>query len=712
MVRKGKRSACVTLVGLCIVGYTGYAVAAPEGDGMAQVEADSMEYHEKESKVMATGNVQVNYDDRSLQADKVSYDQLSRIISADGDVNLSDKEGNVYLADHAQVKDDLTHGEATNVHGVLADSSIIAADKIIRETKDVTVLENAAYTPCSVCADKKVQKKPLWFIGADKVTIDNVEKKVTYKNATFNFFDTPVMYTPYLSHHMPGSGRKSGFLLPSYSQISTLGVTVKTPYYFNIAPEMDATVTPIFTSEEGIVMSGEFRHLTETGRYELGGSITNPKERDEFGERNGGQDIRGHIEGKGRFDFADTWAWGFDGKRATDDTYLTRYKFGYEDVLTSRAFVHDVTGRNFYGAETVTFQGLTPFDDPDNTPLILPLLNAHYEAPLNYNDSRFTLDSNAMVLTRNEGTESRRLSSTVGWELPHVTDSGHAFKLRTSLRGDAYSVEDVISGGGPKDGTIGRAIPEAQVGWSFPLAQSIDDTRVFIEPLADVIAAPNGGNPDKIPNEDSQQVELSDINLFTNNHFTGLDRVEGGLRTNYGFRGGVNNPIGEVNFLLGQVWRAKEDSNFTPETGMEDHFSDYTGRVSATDSKHTTVSYRFRTDKENFVMRHNEIDLNVDYDTIQFGTGYLSIDEDDNSFDREEILGNAVLKLTDNWSFVTQGRRNLKGIGEWIEAGTGLIYENECINISTGVSREFLRDRDIEPNTSYTLKLSLKNLGM
>ena len=683
---------------------------AEEGQEGAQIEADELNYLEKESKVTAKGDVHIEYQERTLKADEVTYNQETGVITAQGTVNLEDKRGNSFYAESAEINDKLTQGRVLHVTGKLGDGALVAANEVIRESATFTVFHDGVYSPCKVCK-KKHNGKPLWQISARKVKLDEEENKLTYNHATFDIFGMPVLYTPYLQHYTPASGKKNGFLIPSYSQVSTLGVTVEVPYYINIAPNMDATVTPIFTSQEGNILAGEFRHLLRSGSYELSGSITNPQERDLNGNRVAGHEVRGHIEGMGKFDLGDNWVWGFDGKRSSDDTYLQRYRFGNEDVLTSKAYIENISGRNYLGATALSFQGLLPTDDPDTTPLILPLVNAHYEIDAGYRNSRWLMDGNALVLDRGEGVESRRLSSAVGWNLPFTTQNGQLIEFTTSLRGDVYSVENVVTGAGVKEGSVGRVIPEVRAEWSYPLARSGENHRIFLEPIVDLILSPNGGNPDMIPNEDSQEVEFSDVNLFSNNHFTGLDRVEGGFRTNYGVRGGVTTSLLDTDFLLGQNYRANQDRNFTTESGLDEHFSDYVGRVTVRDNKYTNVSYRFRTDKEDFVMRRNEVSLGLNFDKFGIAASYLSLDEDNDVFDREEAAGRARIRLSEHWSFTANGRRNLEGDGSWISVGAGLVYEDECLRLQSGMKREFLRDRDIEPNTSYLIKISFKNIG-
>ncbi len=681
------------------------------------IEADALSYNPEHQLVMAIGNVEIVQQGRVLIAEELAYDQITGMVLARGDVSLMEPDGNVYFADEVELKDDMKKGIIQHFNARMKDGSLLASNSAERFNKDIMQLRDAVYSPCKICSNGK-PKTPTWQLKADEVTLNDEKERVYYKNATMEYYGVPILYTPYLSHAAPGADRKSGFLMPSYSSISTLGVTAKVPYYWSIEPNMDATITPFLTSNEGPVMIGEFRHLTDQGQYELTGSITNPKQRDELGFRTTGRDLRGHVEGKGEFAIKDDWVWGFNGKRSTDDTYLQRYKFGNEDLLTSRAYVNRLTGRNYITADGLTFQGLNAEDDPDTTPLVLPIVATHHETEAGWRGSRFMLDSNLMALSRGEGIESRRVSFKGGWKLPYVTDNGHSFEVRTSLRADGYHVSDVpdpLSLTDEQNGTAGRVIPETQVEWSLPLVKYSEASHVFVEPVANIILSPYGGNPNKIPNEDSQDVELSDVNLFSGNHFTGLDRVEGGPRANYGMRGGVYGTNGSrMNFLLGQSYRLKEDEQFREESGLKENFSDYVGRVSVNNGQNLELSYRFRLDMEDFDPHRNEIEAALDFSPLRLTGAYVLLSEDIAArpeLDREEIASSIAYDLSQEWTVNGYARRDLSDDGGLISAGSGLVFHNECLTVSGQFGREFIRDRDIEPSTFFMLEIGFKNLN-
>ena len=133
-------------------------------------------------------------------------------------------------------------------------------------------------------------------------------------------------------------------------------------------------------------------------------------------------------------------------------------------------------------------------------------------------------------------------------------------------------------------------------------------SRQVLEPLAAFIVSPYGGNPNDIPNEDSQNFEFDDTNIFSTNRFPGLDRIEGGPRLNYGLRYGLYaNNGGSLTALIGQTLRLKADDTFAAQTGLENPRSDFVGRIDLSPSPFVSFYNRFRLDRHTLSLRPNEI---------------------------------------------------------------------------------------------------------
>jgi len=548
----------------------------PKNDGTSEevlISADQLTYDEVLGTVVATGNVEIAQGDRILIADTVSYNQTAKLVTASGNVMLLEPSGEVMFSDYVEITDDLRDGIMRNLRILLTDNSRIAANGARRTNGNRTEMRKAVYSPCDLCAEDR-EAAPIWQIKAVKIVHDQTAHDIEYYDAWFELYGYPVAYIPYFRHPDPTVKRRSGFLTPVYGSSSALGLELTTPYYWTMAPHRDVTISPRFTTEEGLILGAEYREHVGNGQYSVDGSITYTDARDDDGNLEDGNEVRGHLFSEGEFELDPTWRWGFKVQRASDDTYLRRYGISGLDTLTTNTFVEGFNDRSYAAGNTYWFQGLKEADEDNKIPVVLPLLDFNYVGEPDSAGSYFTIDTNLMFLQRVEGADSRRLSAEAGWHLPFITEAGHAIRLSATLRGDVYYVNNVvIPSNAPGDtdrGFTGRVRPELTAEWRYPLVAHIGTIRHVLEPIVQVIVAPNGGNPSKIPNEDSQDFEFDHTNLFTNNRFTGLDRVESGPRLNYGLRMGFyGQGGGRTTLLIGQSARLREDDTFDLGSGLE-----------------------------------------------------------------------------------------------------------------------------------------------
>lgn len=680
------------------------------------LEAAQVDYDKETQFVIAQGNVSVTQGDTIVLADTLTYDQRNNLVFAQGNVSVLEPGGNVYFAEELEFASDMKSGVVDQFRARLADNSLFAAREGIRLSEDKTELHQAVYSPCSItCADGGT-KEPLWQIRADHVLLDRTEQKVTYRDAYMDFYGVPVIYTPYLSHAMPGAPNKSGFLLPEYKHDDNLGTVVKVPFYWAIAPDRDATFMPMYLSEEAPVLAGEYRQLWDHGSMKLTGSITQPDDRDALGNPERGSRTRGHIFGSGVFSEGEELQWGFNIRRTTDDTYLRRYDFNNDPLLTSRLYGEgfDFTApgsRSYVIAQGLAFQGLQQQDDSRTSPLVMPVIDAFYQtAPMAWN-SRFSLTGGTMVLTRDDGTDTRRASLAGEWMLPYVSGGGHVFELGTRLRADAYSIDDFrLANGALSEGAETRIIPQASLGWRYPLINRFEHSSLVVEPVVNAIVSPNSGNSFRIPNEDSAVPEFTDVNLFSDNRFAGYDRLETGPRVNYGLRGQLQFEGNDnVSAMIGQAYRVNDDPLFPISNDLSSRFSDYVGRIGFTVSPFDLV-YRFRVDKDNFSPSRSEVTGNYGQGRLGLSLNYLNLKDDPVLATKEEISGGVSFRLTEFWSLYMASHRDLDSDRN-ITANAGLIFKNECVTLTTMAGRDYTQDRDFQQSTSFKMQLALKNLN-
>lgn len=677
------------------------------------IEADQVDYDMEQSIVVAAGKVEILKGETVLFADTISYNQNTNVVVAEGNVVISGPAGNAIFTDRFVLTDDLKDGVIDYFRARLSDGSLIASAQARRLDGKRIELTKAVYSPCPVC-NLGLDEDPQWQLKAETVVIDEDEQTITYRDAFLEIYGMPILYTPYFSHPSPDADRKSGLLPPVIGSDSNLGATLQLSYYWNVSPDMDFTFKPIITSDEGVVLGGEFRHLTNYGEYNFDGSITRPDKLNDDGNPIGGDETRGHLKGFGRFDVSENWDLGFEGQIASDDTYLRRYNFDNSDLLNSRGYLERVEDRDYSILQTVYFQGLLESDNNDIIPFAPIYTRNFVESEKGiipgFSESRLWTKLNGFAVQRDIGDENQRLSSEFGLTVPHITKGGQIFEFTAAVRGDYFNQDDNILGTNSEEE---RVIPEASFSWSYPMINDFGNgSQLIVEPIAKVVVAPNSNYNENIVNEDSQDTQFSDLNLFSNNKFRGIDRVENGTRFHYGLKGGLYQDDVKLTYTLGQNYRVKDDNSFSVNSGLNDNVSDYVGRVGLDLYNTLDFSYRFRFDKEDFQARRSEVDANLDLDRVKVNLGYIFLDFDvlDPTEDREEIAGNAEIGITNDWSVILGGRRNL-GDNSNVDAYAGLGYEGDCINITTRVKKEFISDRDVDAGLSFDVQIGLKNLG-
>jgi LPS-assembly protein len=678
------------------------------------LNADEVNYDNENSIVTADGNVEIAQGETIILADHVLYDQAKNVVIARGNVSMADSTGSVYFADEMALEEGMKQGVVAHFKARLSDNSLFSANAAKKYDENVTELHKAIYSPCPVCAGD-TDSNPLWQMRADHVVVDTEQQKVSYDDAFMEIYGVPVLYTPYFSHPTPNADNKSGLLTPTFKQSTNLGSVYKQPYYYTISPDKDITLTPILTTLEGPVLAGEYRQMFNNGKMAFDGSITQPQTRDAGGATDKGQNFRGHLNAIGDFNYDETTDWGFDLHRTSDDTYLRRYDFSQDSLLTSKIYANKYDfindgGRSTASVQALKFDGLTADDNAKRAPIVLPLADFNWQSPLRNNGDRFSLSGNLMSLTRQQGAESRRLSATAGWNLPYISSDGQVIEFEAHLRNDIYSVTDqVLPNGTNYNGQTGRILPEASVTWRYPLISRSGNTSVTIEPIVMLSASPNGGNSSKIPNEDSQVPEFNTSNLFSPNRYSGYDQVETGSQLSYGLRGQAqiyNDKY--IDWLLGQNYHTDTSSNFPFSNDPNSHLSDYVGKIGLNYDPFT-LSYRTRLNKDTLAFNQNEVDASAYYYPFSISTSYLRLNNNITLGDKEELSGALNVNLTKNWQWGLATTRDLK-ISQPVSASTNLIYQNECIYILNTLAKTYTQDRDIKPAITYLFRVSFKNL--
>lgn len=710
-------------VAISAVNIAQAAIPSPD-DAPVDFVAKTVEYDDINQKVTAMGDVEIMQNGRIVKADRVVYNLTTEVVSVEGNVALMEKNGDVHFVDKADLEQGMKNGYVKKLRSVLADGSRFTASEGRRINGERIEMKDASYTPCEPCKANP-EKEPVWQIKADTVTHDNTDHSVSYKNATFEVSGVPVAYVPYFSHPDGTVKQKSGFLTPTFSFSSDLGFSATPRYYWGIDPSQDATFGIRTFVEENPMFMGEYRKRFEDAELEVSGGVV-------YSDRTAGsgsntdyedEEIRGHFFGKGLWDIDNKLRAGFKAAMASDDQYLRQYDISSEDVLENELYLERFSGRDYATIRALTFQDVRTSDRATDQPDIIPEMEASFLGkPGEILGGRWNFDFSALGLTRSgSGQDVLRGSINSGWERKDIFDSGFVNVISANVRGDSYTVpqreEDLLGAGSDGDSTASRFYPVLHNVTSYPMVNNFSELQAVVEPLVAVTASTNVENGDNIPNEDSQDVQIDANNIFQENRFPGLDRVEDKSHVTYGVRTGLHSYDGSKGeIFLGQSYRLDAaDNPFPSGSGLENRSSNYVGEISASYLDSFNLNYKFELASENLSSERHELDANATLDRLFLSTSYFfdkALEGTDLNESREQVSGGVGYYFTDEWRTRASARYDLEEENEGLRsANLTLDYLGQCFTVSTTAARKFTYESTGDNETEIMVRVGLKNLG-
>ena len=744
------------------------------------VQAREINYDYNNHKVSAVGNVQIYYGGNTIEADRVIYDQSTKRLHAEGNVRLTEEEGKVTYGEVMDLSDDYRDGFVDSLRLDTPDQTRMAATRADRSSGNYTVFHNGVYTACQACKDDP-KKPPLWQVKAARVIHDQNEKMIYFEDAQLEFFGMPMAWLPYFSAPDPTVKRKTGVLMPSIGSSRVFGQSVEIPYYWALAPDYDATFSPMITTKQGPLLQGEFRQRTQNGAYDIRLSGIKQLNKDYFAPASptisapGYRDFRGSIETSGQFAINKNWLWGWDGVLLSDKTYLQDYNprlsaYRFTDPFAqvansanSQLYLTGQGNRSYFDARTIYFLGFSPADVQAQIPIVHPVIDYNYtfDRPIIGGELSYKLNFTSLsrqeanfdaitrlaqgngqcaqtadsalrnsancVLRGVPGTYSRFTAETE-WRRS-ITDSfGQVFTPFVKVRADAASmqikndpgVSNFINTG---DSNLVRAMPTIGLEYRYPFISTHGWGTQTIEPIAQVIARPNETQIGRFPNEDAQTLVFDDSNLFRVDKFSGMDRVEGGGRANYGAQYTAQfNQGGFVNMLFGQSYQLFGQNSFAQasttntglDSGLDTRASDYVARASYQPNSTYKLTSRFRFAENDFTLQRAEYEVSANFNrwstSLLYGD-YAAQPLIGYNDRRQGFLGTASVKLDANWilrgSALYDVRQN-----QFTSNMIGLAYMDDCFILGLNYVTSYTYGSGAAVlNHTVMLQLSLRTLG-
>lgn len=451
------------------------------------------------------GGVHISRGATTLTADEATYEQPAGIVQGRGKVSLNNGELQVQ---GEGLTYDLVQGSGTlhQAEYTLSKASGRGLSQTVVQNPDRTVrLDNSSYTTCPAT-------QPDWGIRAKAIKLDPSKGVGTAQHTTLTIRNVPVLYLPYFAFPLD-DGRKSGFLWPSFGSNERSGLQLSTPYYFNLAPNYDLTLTPTWMGRRGLQLGTELRYLTPKHQGSAEYKIL-PNDRASTKGSRHHLNVRNHTRINGNSSLS----------LQAEDVSDPQYFIDLGNSLAATSIVNLERRLEYRNAQgNWSFSGLLQdFQVLDgNTPHArLPQLLLRYTPPQSGNGTNLQIESEFTHFAGSKTAANGQRLDVTAHASKHFGRKASYVKPSLTLRHTEYALD------GDSQRKASRNVPTTSLDTGLFLERNIQQGRYVqtLEPRAFYTYTPYR-EQGHIPVFDSSQRSLNFDQLFAENRFNGKDRI-------------------------------------------------------------------------------------------------------------------------------------------------------------------------------------------
>jgi len=652
------------------------------------------------------GNVVVRQGEREVRAQNADYDAATRSFSVKGAIEYQDPL--VHLSG--------TDGQYSATGGASFKSAQFElrqrAARGFAQSVDITPsgilhLQGVTFTTCPA-SDQS------WQLKADTLTLDTTERIGNGRDTSVDFQGVPILYLPWLSFPL-GNERKSGFLFPSIGNSTRSGVQLSIPYYWNIAPNADLTLDPLYYSRRGIDLGGDARYLTENQTGELEWHYLP-------GDHLAGGNDRSLVSLKQVTQLPDDFRLRINAENVSDSHYFEDFAQGPEG--TSTAFVERLAELTYrdehwnFAAQVQQYQTIDlplEFTDPSDLPYArLPRLTA--SGSFGFGPSQvlhYGFDSELVDFTRADHEALTGVPNVTGWRLDVSPNIGLAFdgpgyfaRPAVAWRFTQYALENVAPG---SERSPSRTLPIASFDTGLLFERNSSAGRTLtLEPRLLYLYVPYR-NQDELPVFDTALPDLNLVELFRTNRYVGADRVSDANQLSAGVTSRLVDSSTGQQFLaatLGQTYYFDSPRVTLPEeTPISTPHSDLVAELALTAYKHWNVDVGLQWDPN--AGRSDRTFVQLQFKPAAQSVINLAYRFQRNSLDQAEVSG--AWPVARDWNAYTRLVYDLSE-HKSLDSFAGFEYGACCWKVRF-LARRFLRTATGQQDTGIFLQLELTGLA-
>ena len=637
-----------------------------------------------------SGGVLLRRDDKLVAAESARYDPVSKALHLEGGVRYEDP-GTQILSRSAEFGYVSGRIRFEGAEFSLGSSNSRGAADVIEINQDGKLtFEGVEYTTCPPGSED-------WLMQGRSIELDTRKGVGTARGMKLKFKGIPILYAPYLSFPI-GDARKSGVLTPEIGSSGRSGNELRVPWYWNIAPNYDATITPRLLTSRGLQIATEFRYLTERSE---GLVVVDYLPDDDIIDA-----ARHQIRFEHRTWFGNGWRNQISLRDVSDSQY-------YEDLggsLSISSITHLNRSLRFdYYSDNFSVMGqlqdyqtiddaILDFDEPyRRIPQIL--VNGRWTTPFGL---RFGINGEIVNFDRDVGVTGWRINASPKLDLP-VSKPGWFINPAIAFDYTRYDLKDRLPGE-PTDPT--RSVPIASLDTGLILERTMNNSNRIqtIEPRLLYVHIPQR-DQDGLPVFDTIAPDINLVQLYRKNRYLGIDRIGDTDHISAGITTRILDTSTGRELLSATIGQTRYFSDRTvalpgaPMTSTET--SDYIAQLRFLLFKNVAFDFGHQWGSDT-----TKSEARIQYRPATNKVLNLAYRFRRNSLEQGDLSWS--WPLSTRWNFVGRYNYSIRD-EEVLEQFFGLEYESCCWGLRL-VSRRYISKRDGTRDSSFGLQLVLKGM--
>ncbi len=708
------------------------------------IKTDFAEYNEKTQILITKGPTNITTTDNYvIEGSDILFNNISNFIRSDNKTIIEDIDSNRIFLDNFEylinenifksiglinIEDNLKNSyEFSQIYIDTKKKEILGTDiEVNLNSKDFKINENnkprVLANTVQINEDKKSfgksiftlcdyrpnDKCPPWTIQASKMLHDNKKKTIYYNNALIKVYDIPIFYFPRLSHPDPSVDRRSGFLLPKYSDTKNLGSGITVPYYYALNKDKDFTFTNYFYIDENPLFLGEYRQAFKNSNLSLDVGHTQGYKNTSATKKSGEKshffsNFVSLFQGKNNSENI----FKFQTQKVSNDKYLKLYRIKSDlvdynqDILESAIDFSHNSDDMFLSANATIYENLKE-NYNDKYEYIFPEISLDKNLFQNDFLGSLNLQSNLRVNNYDTNKTSKLLINDFNWKYnDQLFDSGLKGSLIGKFKNVNYETKNIESF---------KEDPTSELFGAIGYLAEIDLIKKNLKNFSESLFTPkilfrySPGNMRK----QNDGTMLDTLNAFSLDRLSNTEVLETGMSTTVGFDYQVKKNNKTHSLSLAQIFNEKENKKMASKTSLDEKASDVVGKYNYKFNENINFDYKFNIDQNYEELNYSSVVSSLNFNPIKLDFNYVL--ENKHIGDKEFLKSKVSYDKGDKTRLSFEMKRNLiTNSAEFYDLSYE--YYNDCLRAGLVYRREFYDDSELESENALMFKITLVPFG-